>query len=144
MTSLHDKCVERGYPLHLVQENLARGALLERADLLKPKPIYPYQASPVAAASKRQFRATFIITFNPHNPPLKKWLQEAYVCLETDKKMSEIYPQPPSVVTRQAPSLKSILTSSRLKQLPFSGCQDLLDLPAGCYRHEGRRHGGCQ
>ena len=144
MKILHEKFLERGYPEQLVIENLSRGARLERADLLKPKPIYPHQAIPVPAASKRQFRATFIVTFNPHNPPLKQWLHEAQICLETDRKMSSIYPKPPSVVTRQAPSLKRILTSSRFKQLPFRGCEDISDLPAGCFRHGGRGHTGCR
>ena len=92
MKVLHDKFLERGYPEQLVIDNLSRGAKLERADLLKPKPIYPHQATPVPAASKRQFRATFIVTFNPHNPLLTQWLHEAQICLETDRKMSAIYP----------------------------------------------------
>ena len=92
---------------------------------------------------KRKFIAAFIIDYNPHNPPLKQWLREAYICLQTDRKMLEIYGRPPSVVTRQTPSLKRILTSSRFKELPYTECDDLNDLPAGCYKHIGRGHGGC-
>ena len=135
MNRLRVKFIERGYPVKLVDENLARGTLLERTDLLRPKPIYPSQASLVPSASKPKFKPTFVIDFNPHNPPLKKWLLEAQICLQTDNKMSTIYAQPPGVVSRQAPSLKRILTSSRFKQLPYNNCDDLADQPTGCYRH---------
>ena len=90
-----------------------------------------------------KFKPRFVIDFYPHNPPLKQWLFEAQICLQTDSKMSKIYPQPLGVVSRQTPSLKRILTSSRFKQLPYNNCDDLGDLPTGCYRHIGRGHGGC-
>ena len=112
MKKLHEKCYDRGHPPDMVREQLARGAQLERVDLLRPKPIYPTLAGLVPAASKPKFRATFVVTYNPQNPPLKQWPQEAYICLQTDSKMSEIYTKPPSVVTRQAPSLKRLLTTS--------------------------------
>ena len=66
------------------------------------------------------------------------------ICLATRRKMSAIYAQSPSVVTRQAPSLKRLLTTSRFKQLPYNNCDDLSDRPAGCFRHEARGHRGCQ
>ena len=52
MSMLHVKFIERGYPVKLVDENLARGSLLECTDLFRPKPIYPSQANLVPSASK--------------------------------------------------------------------------------------------
>ena len=43
--NLKQKFIERGYPLELVDENLMRGAALDREDLLRPK-LYPSQATP--------------------------------------------------------------------------------------------------
>ena len=85
MKILHDKFFERGYPVSLVEENLHRGSLIERVDILKPKPIYPHQGCPTQP-SKAKFVPTFIITHNPHNPNLRKWLQEENFILLGDKK----------------------------------------------------------
>ena len=138
--NLKQKFMERGYPAELIRENLARGAQLDREDLLKPK-FYPTQATPVLA-SKPKFIPTFIITYNPHNPPLKRWLKESFLILQADPKMKEIYKKPPSVTFRQPRSLKQILVRNRLRELPFQDCSDVL-VP-GCYRHDhGRRGRGC-
>ena len=96
MQRLHDKFIDRGYPSEMVREQIARGSQLERVEILKPKPIYPTLAGLVPAASKPKFRATFVITYNPQNPPLKQWLKEAFVCLQTDRNMSGMYQKPPS------------------------------------------------
>ena len=56
---------------------------LNRADLLKPKPVFPHQDCPVVQ-SKRMFKPTFIIIFNPHNPQLKKCLNEVYFKILAD------------------------------------------------------------
>ena len=89
MDNFKQKFLERGYPLEIVNSNLARGAALDREDLLKPK-FYPSQASP-AVPSKPKFIPTFIITYNPHNPPLKEWLKETFMVLQSDQNMRKIY-----------------------------------------------------
>ena len=138
LNTLKTKFIERGYPCDLVENNLNRGASLPREDLLKPKPVYPQQASPTLL-SKPKFCPTFIITYNPHNPPLRNWLKEHHHILLVDEKMRKIYPQAPSVSYRQPRNLKQILVRSRLKTLPHSDCSDLEERPAGCYKHQ---HGG--
>ena len=125
--TLKTKFLDRGYPIQLISENLDRGDKLVRSDLLKPK-FYPHQSTPVTT-SKPKFIPTFIITYNPHNPPLRKWLSETFLILQSDRKMRNIYKQPPSVVFRQAPNLKQMLVRSSLKQLPYSNCGDLDDQP---------------
>ena len=62
----------------MVDCELDRGSKLNRADLLKPKPVHPHQACPTVQ-SKRKFLPTFIITYNPHNPELRKWLKEVHL-----------------------------------------------------------------
>ena len=121
---------------------------MERADLLKPK-VYPHGgALTPLGAGKPKFRPTFILTFHPHGPNLRKWLGEAYPILMSDKKLKEIYPSPPSVVYRQPANLRQILICSALKKLPFSDCSDReeRDTP-GCYKHihpnRGRKCATC-
>ncbi len=141
MELLHEKFLDRGYPVGLIEENLHRGEVIERADILRSKPVYPHQACPVQP-SKQTFVPTFIITYNPHNPTLRKWLQEVHFILLADRKLAKIFPNPPSVSFRQGRNLKQILVSSSLKQLPY---RDLSDIENGCYRHpHGIRGRRCQ
>ena len=109
---------------------------MERLELLKPKPVYPHQACPVLP-SKPKFKPTFIITYNPHNPPLQEWIKNIHFILLADSKMAKVFPTPPSVSYRQPRNLKQILVRSSLKELPYSDTSD--QSPPGCYRHQ---HGG--
>ena len=107
---------------------------LNRADLLKPK-CYPHSGAltPIGAG-RPKFKPTFILTYHPSGPNLRKWLREAFPILCSDKKLKEIYPTPPSVVYRQPPNLRQILVHSALRELPFRDCSDReeRDTP-GCY-----------
>ena len=115
---------------------------LERADLLKPK-VYPHGgALTPLGTGKLKFRPTFILTYHPSGPNLRKWLREAFPILLSDKKLKEIYPSPPSVVYRQPVNLRQILVSSSFKELRFRDCSDRQDLDtAGCYKHDHPKRG---
>ena len=138
LENLKVKFIERGYPVEMVERELNRGSLLNRAELLRPKPVYPQQSCPVVP-SKPKFIPTFIITYNPHNPHLKKWLEEINFILLADRKLAKIFPKPPAVSFRQGKNLKQILCQNTLKQLPYSDTNDLRDRPPGCFKHN---HGG--
>ena len=138
LEKLKQKFIQRGYPLEMIDRELKRGSLLSRADMLRPKPVYPQQACPIVP-SKPKFMPTFIITYNPHNPQLKKWLEEVHFILLADHKVAKIYPKPPSVSFRQPKNLKQILCHNTLKNLPYSDVSDLGDKPPGCFKHS---HGG--
>ena len=122
----------------MVESELDRGSRLNRADLLKPKPVYPHQACPTVQ-SKPKYIPTFIITYNPHNPELRKWLKEVHFILLADHKLAKIYPHPPSVTFRQPKNLKQILCRNTLKNLPYRDGSDLGDNPPGCFKYS---HGG--
>ena len=144
MENLKKEFLERGYPCHLVEENLQRGAAIPRADLLKPNPVYPQQDCPTLL-SKPRFSPAFIVTYNPHNPNLHKWLKDNHHILLADKKMAKIFPTPPSVSYRQPRRLKQQMMRSRLKALPLRDCSYLQSKPAGCYRHQhGTRGRRCE
>ena len=90
---------------------------------------------------------TFIITYHPHAPDIRKWVREAHPILLSDSKLKEIYPRPPSVVFRQAPNLKQILVKSVLRELPFADGSDREQERPGCFKHNhparGRRCETC-
>ena len=104
MKILQQKFEERGYPSQMVSQYLQKGIQRERVDLLKPKPQYQHHMVPTPMTTKVPFKPTFIITYNPHNPPLKEWLIEGHSLLKSDQKLMKFYPKPPSVTFRQAPS----------------------------------------
>jgi hypothetical protein len=133
LQNLKKKLLERGYPCELVEANLCRGPAIPRADLLRPTPVYPQQDCP-ALLSKPRFTPMFIITYNPHNHKLHQWIKDNHNILLADKKMSKIFPTPPSVSYRQARNIKQLMVRSRLKALPHSDCSDLK--PAGCFKHQ--------
>ena len=142
LDSLRTKFIQRGYPVQMVDSELQRGSTLSRADLLMQKPVYPQQACPTLQ-SKPKFKPTFIITYNPHNPNLKKWLSEVHFILLADPKLAKIFPKQPSVTFRQARNLKQILCKNTLNKLPFRD-GDLEQNPPGCYKHNhGGRGRGC-
>ena len=139
--NLRQKFEERGYPLELVEQNLSRGAVLNRADLLTPKPPYPTDVVPTIKM-KRKFKPIFIITYNPHNPDLRSWVKENYFILQADRKMVKVCPRPPLVVYRQSPNLQKHLVRTRFRELPHRDGSDQDDRPAGCYKHQHSNRGG--
>ena len=100
---------------------------------------------PTPVTTKAPFKPTFILTYNPHNPPLKEWFNEGYALLKCDPKRRQIYSKPPSVTFRQAPSLRRILTRNRFKELPYRDLGDEEERPPGCYGHTHSTRGArCQ
>ena len=100
LVNLKEKLVARGYPEILIDQQFNEAAKIERADLLKPK-VYPHGASPVPVnANKPKFKPEFIFTYNPHNPPVRKWVQQFHHILLSDPKMRQVRPNLPSIVFR--------------------------------------------
>ena len=135
LNKLRQKFEARGYPTELIESEFSRAILLERTDLLKPK-VYPHGgALTPLGTGKPKFKPTFILTYHPSGPNLRKWLREAFPILLSDKKLKEIYPTPPSVVYRQPANLRQILVHSAFKELPYRDCSDrqVMDTP-GCFK----------
>ena len=53
---------------------------------------------------KRKVISPLIITFNPGNPPIKRWIQEEIKVLHEDPTLKKIFPKI-DVVTRQAENI---------------------------------------
>ena len=112
--------------------------MLSSSDLLKPKSVCPEQAC-TFIPSKPKFMPTFIITYNPHNPELRKWLKEIYFIILSDFKIANIFPHTPSVSSRQSKNMKQIFCHNTLKNLTFIDGSDLGEKPPSTYKHN---HGG--
>ena len=141
LSHLKEKLIERGYPLELIETQFRKAATINRSELLKQH-VYPYDATPApVGAEKRKFRPDFIITYNPHNPPLRKWLEQFHHILLSDPKMSKVRPKAPTIAFRQAPNLRQRLVKSTLKVLPFENLEDVEILEAGCYKFQHPRMG---
>ena len=135
------KLLNRGYPEEMILEQFRRSANFDRQDFLKPVQ-YPHSAThtPIGA-EKPKFKPTFILTYNPHNPPLSQWFDKYQAILASDPKMRQIFPRKPSVVFRQAPNLKRKLTRSGFRALPFPEGGEGEEEEAGCYRYEHQGRG---
>ena len=136
LQNLKEKLENRGYPSEIIREEFNRALLLERADLLKPK-VYPHGGALTPIGTGRlKFRPTFILTFHPSGPNLRKWLREAFPILQSDKKLKEIYVTPPSVVYRQPANLRQTLICSTFREMAFRDCSDREEQETpGSYRH---------
>ena len=87
LNNLKVKLENRGYPSDLVDGEIERALKLERTDLLKPK-VYPHGgALTPLGAEKAKFKPTFILTYHPFGPNLRKWIREAFPMLQSDKKL---------------------------------------------------------
>ena len=61
---------------------------------------------------KRTVNAPSVITFNPGNPPLKKWIKKEISILHEDPSLKKIFPQI-NVVTRQGENIGQKVMKSR-------------------------------
>ena len=75
----------------------------EKKNIVQLSAEYPHHMVPTPMTTKVPFKPTFILTYNPHNPPLKEWFNEGYVLLKCDPKLKLIYLRPPSVTFLASP-----------------------------------------
>jgi hypothetical protein len=101
---LKEKLNKRGYPIKILQEAISRVSTIDRKDTLEYK-----QKSTTK-------RVPIIITHNPGNPPLAKWLKEYMPLLHSSSRMKKAAPEPPIVGERNCRNLRSILMPSKLPQ----------------------------
>ena len=130
LTNLRGKFKDRNYPELIIEEQFQRAMAKDRADLLRPK-TYPHYGSPEPI--KKKFWPFFIITYNRHNPPLKKWLEEELHLLQLDPKNKAAFPNRPGIAYRQPPNNKMRLVRSRFKELPYENNTSDNVIP-GCFR----------
>ena len=72
LKTLRFKLEDRGYPTEMINTQFERALKFDREDLLKPKH-YPHGAAiPPLDHGKQNVKPTFIITYHPHAPDIRK------------------------------------------------------------------------
>ena len=88
---------KRGHPLTLVQEMLTDVKFTDRKKALCNK--------------------TFVTTYNPATPNLKKILMKHWHIIQQQPKLQKIFNQPPIVSYRKEKSLKDILVRAKIPSI---------------------------
>ena len=87
----------RGYPTRVLNEARRKVHNIPRSQTLHYK------------QKDKHSRVPFIITHNPANPPLRKWLMEKQQSLHRSERMKKAMPHVPVVGERNSKSLRTIL-----------------------------------
>ena len=98
---LAHKLRRRGYPNQLIKQAITDVSNKPRKDTLQ----YTSQNGGTE-------RTPFVITHNPENPPLAKWLKNFMPVLHSSSRMRKAVPLPPIVGERKCPNLKKLLMPS--------------------------------
>ena len=113
---LKAKLVRRGYPTSLVDSAVIRVANTPRSQALIYNP-----------TKKTTERVPFVITHNPSNPPLSRWLKDFMPIMHTSARMTKAVTQPPIVGERRCGNLRKALMPSRVPRPPTAmtdvGCR---------------------
>jgi hypothetical protein len=99
----------RGYPEELCRDALHRAGAIPRAQALTTT------TTTHTTTSKTDDRPILVITFHPHNLPVKNILLKNFHLLQSDPQLRDIFPLPPLVAFKRAPNLKDLLISSQLR-----------------------------
>ena len=109
----HLKC--RGYPSNIISKALEQVHKISRSQSLQ------YQQK------TQTQRVPFVVTHNPHNPPLKKWFRDFLPYLHSNPRLQKAIPEPPILGERNSHSLRDMLMPSVLPE-PNHGQED-----PGCF-----------
>ena len=120
---LKDRMMKRGYPGELLESAIADVAKLPREQTLSYVP-----------GAKQITRTPYVVTHNPHNPPLSKWLKQCMPVLHTSYRMLKAVPEPPIVGERNCTNLRKLLMPSAPPPAQLPSAE-----PPGCYRCNGNR-----
>ena len=104
ITNLKTHLVQRGYDDEEVQLQLNKASGIKRSELLTPRPRKAQQITP------------FVVTFHPDLPHLSGVLRECHCLIDLSPQLKGAFPQPPLVVYRRPPNLRSLLVKAALKQ----------------------------
>ena len=95
----------RHYPLNVVHTALDRVRNISRQDALTPNIL----------ANEPLDRPVVVLTFHPHNIPVKKILLNNWNILQDSPTVGKVFDKPPLVANRRDKNIKDLLVRSRLK-----------------------------
>ena len=158
------KFLQKEYPEKLIDEQFDKVRRLDRSQL-----IYRQKDKVKQKKKAREMRSCCVITYNPANPPLHKWMNGLLNILHEDPEMKQLCPRIP-IVTRQPPSVATFAIKSKHWQAPsrpgpgqpqpgchrkhaqskcvcFARMEDVTDMVRSCKtgrEYTIRRHYNCQ
>ena len=108
------KFKRRGYPTQIIEQKISEAQQKSRSDILLGP---PNKKSTV-------IQAPCVVTRNPKNPNLEKIIQKNFHILQLSPKFKQKMPQPPKVIYRQPPNLRSLLVKAKIPTptITISGC----------------------
>ena len=101
--NLSTKLTERGYDPRLVEEQINKARLCNRADLLKPKE---------ATATAKNILA---VTYNKNLPNLKKAIDDNWSILSINAELAPSFKEKPTLAFRKNRNLQNLLCKHKLK-----------------------------
>ncbi|XP_078535778.1 uncharacterized protein LOC144822305 [Lissotriton helveticus] len=95
----------RGYPLHIVQQQIDKSLQLPREALIWN-----------TNARNKSDRTPFIVDYHPSAPNYRNTLQKTFPLLSTCEKLQKVFPKLPVIAFRRTPNLRSLIVRAELKQ----------------------------
>ena len=135
MQILRVKFLAQEYPENLIDEQFDKVRNLTRNDLL-----YKKKDKKKENQKAKEMRSCMVVTYNPGNPPLYKWINSILNVLHEDPEMKDLCPRIP-IVTRQPPSVASFAIKSKHWQTQPRQAQEVR--PPGCHRLHGEKSCVC-
>ena len=133
MQRLRVKFLEQEYPEKLIDEQFDRVRKQSRNDIL-----YKKKDQNKIKKKANEMRSCLVVTYNPANPPLHKWIHSLLDTLHLDPDLKKLCPKLP-IVTRQPPSVARLSIKSKHWQTSTGPLPD--PRPPGCHRRHTQR--GC-
>jgi len=95
----------RGYPRHVVDGAVERARSVSRTDALTPKD----------RKEEGNDRTVAVLTFHPHNLPVRNILLHNFHVLQQDPELGSIFSQPPLVAFKRDSNIRDHLVRSRVR-----------------------------
>ena len=118
MQKLRVKFIEQEYPEKFIDDQFDRVKKLSREEIL-----YKKKDKNKMKKKANEMRSCMVVTHNPANPPLHKWINSLLDTLHEDPEMRKLCPRIP-IVTRQPPSVAQFALKSKHWQTPSGPLPD--------------------
>ena len=141
-TELQDRLEERGYPEHLIKEQL------KKADSQNSV----RHCEPAAGDGGKSDRVPLVLTYSQYLPDVRKVLQKKRHILHNSRKLKTIFPEDPLVAFRRGTNLRDQLVHKKTRRAVYGSrrveesCGKCCVICSRMYRGEGTvqgRHNRC-
>ncbi|KAJ8036310.1 hypothetical protein HOLleu_20245 [Holothuria leucospilota] len=111
---LKSNLIERGYPPSTVTDKIGKACTAPRSVLLNREG---------SKKSRKKNHCPLGVTRNPRLPLLSNIVKRHFPILQLSPIFSKTFPNPPSVIYKQPPNLKSLLVKAKIREKHnFKGC----------------------